>query len=194
MRAFVTSFAFVLGALGLGALLTGCATAYSRGAEAFHAGRYADAAREFGVAAETGTSIRRLDALSGLGISRYKLGDFPGARAVLQRVLTEEPRRGEARLYLALVELGSHEEARAVEELQVLRPLIHHPRIAATVERAIVAIRGGLSESARGLVAASLDDAVEWARDVREASQHTPVYLLEPSWTLYRDRYYPRLP
>jgi hypothetical protein len=58
----------------------------------------------------------------------------------------------------------------------------------------MAAIREGLSDSARRLVAASLDDAVEWARDVREASQRAAVYPLEPSWTTYRDLYYPRLP
>jgi hypothetical protein len=56
------------------------------------------------------------------------------------------------------------------------------------------AIRAGLSGPARQLVAASLDDAVEWARDVREARERAPVYLLQPSWTIYRDLYYPRLP
>ena len=181
-----------LGALVLGALLGGCATAYSRGEEAFHTGQYDEAAREFEAAAVTGT--RGLDALGALGISRYKLGELAGAHEVLRRVLAEDPKRGEARLYLALVELGRHEDARALEDLQTLRPLIHHPRIAATVDRAMTAIRGDLSESARQLVAASLDDAVEWARDVREASQRAPVYPLEPSWTIYRDRYYPRLP
>jgi tetratricopeptide (TPR) repeat protein len=182
----------VLRALALVALLAGCATAYSRGAEAFHAGRYDEAAREFEAAAITGT--RQLDALTALGISRYKLGDLGGAQEVLRRVLAEDPNRAEARLYLALVELGRHEDAWALEDLETLRPLIHHPRIAATVDRAMAAIREGPSESARRLVAASLDDAVEWARDVREASQRAAVYPLEPSWTIYRDRYYPRLP
>ena len=181
-----------LGALVLGVLLAGCATAYSRGAEAFHAGRYDEAAREFEAAAVIGN--RRLDALTALGISRYKLGDLAGAQGVLRRVLADDPRRGEARLYLALVELGRHEDARALEDLEILRPLIHHPRIAATVDRAMAAIREGLSEPARQLVAASLDDAVEWARDVREASRRAAVYPLEPSWTIYRDRYYPSLP
>ena len=176
-------------ALVLGALLAGCATAYSRGAEAFHAGRYDEAAREFEAAAVAGT--RRLDALTALGISRYKLGDLAGAQEVLRRVLADDPRRGEARLYLALVELGRHEDARALDDLEILRPLLHHPRILATVHRAMAALREGLSEQARQLVAASLDDAVEWARDVREASRRAAVYPLEPSWTIYRDRYYP---
>jgi tetratricopeptide (TPR) repeat protein len=177
-------------ALVLGALLAGCATAYSRGAEAFHAGRYDEAAREFEAAAVT----ERLDALTALGISRYKLRDLAGAPEVLRRVLADDPRRGEARLYLALVELGRHEDARALEDLETLGPLIHHPRILATVHRAMAAIREGLSEQARQLVVASLDDAVEWARDVREASRRAAVYPLEPSWTIYRDRYHPSLP
>lgn len=98
MQAFVTSCGLRLGALVLVALLAVCATAYSRGAEALHAGRFADAAREL------------------------------------------------------------------------------------------------VSESSRRLVAASLDDAVEWARDVREASERATVYPVELSWTSYRDLYYPRLP
>ncbi len=182
----------MLGALLLGGFLGGCATAYSRGAEAFQAGRYDEAAREFERAAVAGT--KRLDALTALGISRYKLNELAGAQDVLRRVLVEDPGRGEARLYLALVELGQREDARALEDLETLRPLIHHPRIAATVDRAMAAIREGPSESARQLIAASLDDAVEWARDVREASRRAAVYPLEPSWTIYRDRYQPRLP
>jgi tetratricopeptide (TPR) repeat protein len=179
-------------AVVLGMLVAGCATAYSRGAEAFRAGRYDEAGREFEAAAEAGT--KRLEALTGLGIARYKIGDFAGAADALRRVLVEDPRRGEARLYLALAELGREEDARALEQLQGLRPLIHHPRILATVDRAIAAIRAGLPGPARQLVAASLDDAVEWARDVREAHQRAAVYSFEPSWPIYRDIYYPRLP
>jgi tetratricopeptide (TPR) repeat protein len=179
-------------ALVLAVLVAGCTTAYSRGAEAFRAGRYDEAAREFEAAAEAGT--KRLEALTGLGIARYKIGNFAGAADALRPVLAEEPRRGEARLYLALAELGQEEDTRALEHLQAVRPLIHHPRILATVDRAMAAIRGGLPGPARQLVAASLDDAVEWARDVWEARERAPGYVLEPSWTIYRDLYYPRLP
>ncbi len=66
-----------LASLALGALLAGCATAYSRGEEALHAGRYAEAAREFEAAAASGG--KRLDALTVLGIARYRLGDFTRA-------------------------------------------------------------------------------------------------------------------
>jgi tetratricopeptide (TPR) repeat protein len=173
-------------------LVAGCATAYSRGAEAFRAGRYDEAAREFEAAVEAGT--KRLEALTGLGIARYKIGNFAGAADALRPVLVEDPRRGEARLYLALAELAQEEDTRALEHLQALRPLIQHPRILATIDRAMGAIRAGLSGPARQLVAASLDDAVEWARDVREAHERAPVYPLQPSWTIYRDLYYPRLP
>jgi Tfp pilus assembly protein PilF len=179
---------FVLAALALGTLLAGCATAYSRGEAAFRAGRYQDASREFEAAVASGA--RPLDALTALGISRYKVGDFAGAREALRRVLAEEPKRGEARLYLALAELGQQEDARALEDLEALRPVIRHPRIQATVDRAMAAIREGLSETARRLVMASLDETVEWAREVREASRASQAYALEPSWTLYRDRYY----
>jgi tetratricopeptide (TPR) repeat protein len=179
-------------ALSLGALLAGCATAYSRGEEAFHAGRYQDAAREFEAAAAG--DGRRLDALTGLGISRYKLGDLTGAEDALRRVLAEEARHGEARLYLALVALGQGQDARATDALEALRPEIRHPRIAATVDRALAAIRQEPTEPVRRLVAASLDDAVGWARDVRNASRGVPAHALEPSWTLHRDRYFRRFP
>jgi Tfp pilus assembly protein PilF len=82
--------------LALAVLLAGCASAYERGQEAFHGGRYAEAAREFEEAAAGGG--RSLDALAALGIARYKLGDLPGAREVLRRVLAAEPKRGAARI------------------------------------------------------------------------------------------------
>ena len=177
-----------LGSVVLGVLLAGCASAYGRGQEAFEAGRYDDAAREFEAA--SASSARPLDALTALGISRYKLGDFVGAREVLRRVLADAPTRTEARMYAALAELAQREDARALEDLEALRPLIRHPRIAATVDRATEAIREGLSEPARRLVAASLDDAVEWAHDVQRASRRPYAYSFEPSWSIYRDRYY----
>jgi tetratricopeptide (TPR) repeat protein len=192
LRRLVVCCEVGLGVLLLGALLAGCATAYARGSDAFRAGRYGDAAREFETAAESG--VRPLDALTGLGIARYKAHDLSGAQAALQRVLARDPRRAEARLYLALVELEQHEDARALEQLETLRPLIRHPRIAAAVDRAIAATREGCSETSRRLIAASLDDAVEWARDVREANERASAYALEPYWTIYRDRYYEPLP
>jgi len=182
----------LLGSLALGALLAGCATAYSRGEEAFHTGRYEEAAHEFEAAAAS--SAQPLDALAALGISRYKLGDLTRAQEILRRVLAEEPGRGAVRLYVALTELGQHEDARALEDLVALRPLIRHPRIAATVDRATAAIREGLSEPTRRLVVASLDDAVEWASEVREANRRPHVYFFERSWPLHRDRYHPFLP
>jgi tetratricopeptide (TPR) repeat protein len=179
-------------ALVIGALVAGCASAYSRGQEAFAAGRYEDAAREFEAAATSGA--RRLDALAALGISRYKLGDLTGAQEALQRVIAEDATRDEARLYLALAALGQHDDTRALAELQALRPQIRHPRIAAAVDRAMTVIREGPPESVRRLVAASLDDAVEWADDVREARRRPPAHVLEPSLSVYRDRYIRHLP
>jgi tetratricopeptide (TPR) repeat protein len=174
-------------ALLVGVLLAGCATAFSRGEVAFRAGHYAEAVREFEAA--VAEDARSHASLTALGVARYKLGDFTSARDVLRRVATEDPQRGDARLYLALAELALHDDTQALADLEALRPLVRHPRIAATVERAIGAIREGLSDSARRLTAASLDDAVEWAREVQLAS-HAHIYALEPSWTMYRDRFY----
>jgi Tfp pilus assembly protein PilF len=176
-----------ISALGLVVMLAGCATAYARGQEALHAGRYADAARELEAAA--GDSKRPADALTALGIARYKLHDLAAAAEALRRALSADATRADARLYLALSELGLRDDARALSDLEALRPLVRHPRIAATVARAIAAVREGLSDPARTLAAASLEDAVEWARDVQLAS-HTHIYALEPSWSLYRDRLY----
>jgi len=184
----------VLGAglLALSAILTGCASAYARGGQAYRAGRYTDATREFEIAAARGA--KRLDALTGLGVSRDRLGDLSGARDALQRVLAESPKRVEARIYLALVELERRDDPRALEELTMVRPLIRHPRIAAAVERAIGAIREGTSDTSRELIRASLDDAVEWARELRDARERAAAYAVEPYWTIYRDNPYEGLP
>jgi len=146
----------VLGAglLALSAILTGCASAYARGGQAYRAGRYTDATREFEIAAARGA--KRLDALTGLGVSRYRLGDLSGAREALQRVLAESPKRVEARIYFAL--------------------------------------REGTSDTSRELIRASLDDAVEWARELRDARERAAAYAVEPYWTIYRDNPYEGLP
>jgi hypothetical protein len=75
-----------------------------------------------------------------------------------------------------------------------LRTRIRPPRIAATVDRAIVAIREGSAETSRRLVGASLDDAVEWAREVRAANERAAAYFLEPLLDDDRDRDWERLP
>jgi hypothetical protein len=77
------------------------------------------------------------------------------------------------------LEPEQHHDACALEELEILRPLIRHPRVAATVEHAIVVIREGSSETSRRLIGANLDDAVEWAREVREANERAAAYSLQ---------------
>lgn len=64
----------VRGALVLGALVAGCATAYSRGEEAFRAGRYQDAAREFEAARTPLTDSPRIRRL-GLAQALRRIGD-----------------------------------------------------------------------------------------------------------------------
>jgi tetratricopeptide (TPR) repeat protein len=152
----------------VGIPLAGCATAFSRGETAFRAGRYAEAAREFEAAVAEDTRSHR--AATALGIARYKLGDFTDARDVLRRVVADDPQRGDARLYLALAELGLHDDPGALADLEALRPLVRHPRIAATVERAIGAIREGLSDSTRLTAAVSM---TRWSGRARFSSRHT---------------------
>ncbi len=180
-------------ALAIAGLLTGgCATAYSRGREAFDAGRYAEAAGYFQEAAAA--ERPRVAALTALGVCQFKLGELDRAAGVLRDVVAEAPRSGEARLYLALAELMQAQDDRALEDLAAPGPLIRHPRIASAVERATEAIRGGLSASMRRFVAASLDDTAEWAHEVSEAARGGTRAALEPSWRLYRDRYVVPLP
>lgn len=66
--------------LVLGVLVAGCATAYSRGADAFRAGRYDEAAREFEAAVEAGT--KRLEAAVLDNLPRPLLPAAPVMRAV----------------------------------------------------------------------------------------------------------------
>ena len=60
-------------------ILAGCATPYLQGRTALQQGRYDEAAR-------------RLDALAGLGVARYKLGAFDEAVDTLHRVVTHAPK------------------------------------------------------------------------------------------------------
>ena len=85
------NIAFAFAGFLVGALVAGCATAYSRGTEAFNAGRYDEAAREFEAAVKAGT--KRLKTLTALGIARYKIGDSAGAVDALRRVLVEDSAR-----------------------------------------------------------------------------------------------------
>lgn len=169
--------------------LAGCATPYAQGLTALRQERYDEAASYFTeiLARDPG----RLDALAGLGVARYKLGAFQEAEDALRQVIAQAPKHREARLYLGLAYLQKGENGPAAEQLAALLDLKPHPRVAAQIDRALRVIRSGpLSDQLKSLVAASLEDEVEWEREVREAERERRIYV-EPGF-LYWPRYWYR--
>ena len=170
--------------------LAGCATPYVRGRAALGEGRYDEAAARFRdvLAADPA----RGDALTGLGVALYRQGAFDGAADALRRAVAAAPGSAEARLYLGLAHLRRGEDREAEAELAALGTLTIHPRIAAQLDRAIRVLRlADLPDDVRAFVAASLEDEVEWAADVRDARQAPRAYM-QPTWFFYwdtRERY-----
>lgn len=147
--------------------LTGCATPYMQAQTALRQGRYDEATAHFEdvLARDPG----RLDALVGLGVSRYKLGAFDEAVDALSHAVAQAPTHAAAQLYLGLGYLQKGEDGLAEEHLTTFRELTPEPRIAAQVDRALKMMRlDPLSNEQRGFIAASLDDEAEWAREARE--------------------------
>jgi len=149
------------------ALLGGCATAYVQGATAYRQGRYDEAASRF--AAVLAEEPDRLDALVGLGLARYQLGAWDDAVDVLERAVAQAPGHAMARLYLGLAHLQRGEEGRADEHLTAFRTLQLDPRTAAQVDRTLRLLRDApLTADLRAFVAAGLEDAAEWRRELQE--------------------------
>lgn len=149
-------------------VLAGCAAPYELGRAALRERRYDEAVGYFAQVLARDPS--QLDALAGLGISRYKLGAFGGALEALERVVSQAPAHAEARLYLALSHLRKGEDTLAEEHLTQLAYLEREPRIAVQIDRALQLIRSApVSDELRDFIAASLEDELEWAREVREA-------------------------
>lgn len=148
-------------------VLAGCATSYLEGKSALMESRYDEAAVHF--ADTLARNPDRLDALAGLGISKFKLGALDESVAVLQRVVAQAPRQGEARLYLGVALLQKGDLAAAQTQLMTLREQQPEPRLAAQVDRALTLMRGDvLTDEVRRFVASSLEDEADWAREMRE--------------------------
>jgi len=161
------------------AILTGCATPYGQARTALRQGRYDEAARLFEEA--LAGEPDRLEALVGLGVSRYKLGAFAEAAEGLERVIARAPTNANARLYLGLSYLQRGEDGLADEQLTALRELGPEPRLAAQIDRALQLIRSEfLSDALRAFIAASLEDEAEWARQVQEARSAWRYHSLSP--------------
>jgi Flp pilus assembly protein TadD len=162
-------------------LLAGCAAPYAQGLTALRQGRFEEAADHFQeVLAQ---DPNRLDALAGLGISRYKLGELDEAVDALDRVVAQSPTWPEARLYLGLSYLQRGQGGLAEEQLTMLLDQKPHPRTAAQIDRALRVMRlEPPSDELRGFLAASLDDEAAWEGEVR----HARLALRDCAWQLAR--------
>jgi tetratricopeptide (TPR) repeat protein len=177
-----------VGVLAIGltaALLAACVTAYGQGQQALREGRYSEAAGRFEevLAREPG----RLDALIGLGVSRYNEGLNDDAIASLGQAVTRAPGDETAQLYLALAYLRKGEVGPTEEHLTKLKALAPAPRVAAQIDRTLALLReeAPLTEPMRAFVAASLEEQVAAAREVQEARRARHYYAVPPPF--YRD-------
>ena len=172
--------AVVLVALALG----GCVTAYGRGETALRAGHAEDAVRHLEEA--YAAAPERLDVRLSLGVARYRTRAWDAAVDVLGGVVNEEPRRADARLFLGLAHLMRNDITAARDELAAVRAQDVHPRIAAQLDRVLPLLGPGLDDRVRALIAADLDDAYEWTREV-ERARRTARGPLEPTWSFAWD-------
>jgi tetratricopeptide (TPR) repeat protein len=175
--------------LGLGLvvfLAAGCATTTAAGKTALREGRPVEAAVQFekALAEDPG----RLDALIGLGISRYRLGAYDEAIAALGDAVTRAPGQAAARLYLALSYLRKHDDVRAQEQLGALRTLTLDPRFLAMVDQTLELLRSGpVTDPMRTYVLASLDYVWESSRELAETRQalRSAALMWDPFWVGY---------
>ncbi len=167
--------------------LSGCVTAYGRGEAALRAGRPAEAIADLEKA--RAEAPERLDVRIALGIARYRTNSWDVAADVLGGVVAEAPRRADARLFLGLAHLMGGDVATARADLETLRGLDIHPRVASQLDRVLPFLGPDLDDRVRDLVAADLDDAYDWVREV-EAAHRTARALLDPTWSGPTDLYY----
>jgi hypothetical protein len=86
--------------------------------------------------------------------------------------VAQAPRHAAARLFLGLASLQRGEDGRAGEHLTAFRDLRPDPRAVALVDRVLELLRGDpLTTELRGFIAASLETATEWQREVRATRQ-----------------------
>lgn len=178
--------AFRTFAVGLTVLaVAGCATAQGDGRQALRQGRYTDAATHFEEA--LAKDPHRLESLIGLGIAKYKTGDFDAAIEPLGRAASREPRMTTARLYLGLSYLGKGEVGPAEEHLAAVMAQRPGTRLSAQTDRALRLLRGSdpLGTEMRAFVAASLEDELEAERQVADAQR-----VARDAELRWRDAYY----
>lgn len=133
------------------------------------AGQWASATRYFEDAVAEHPD--KVDALVGLGISRYRLGDHDEAADALGRAVALAPSHREARLYLGLTALLRKDDGGAEEHLAVFRNVAQNPGLAVQVDRALRLLRGDpLTDEMRQFIAASLETEAGMARQIQDAA------------------------
>jgi tetratricopeptide (TPR) repeat protein len=159
----------VMPALAAVALLAGCATPTIEGRAALGRGSYDEAAQHFeeALAREPG----RVGDLLGLGVARYKLDALDEARRAFEEALTQSPDLPPAHLYLALIALRRGDDGTAETHLARYLTLGLPPRLAAQVDRTRRALSAATKAEMRAYMAASLEDAYQWAGEVAGAVQ-----------------------
>ena len=148
-------------------LAVGCAGPTAAGSAALREGRPAEALEHFQHALNE--DPRHLDALIGVGISRYRLGDYAGAIAALEDAVKRAPADPLARLYLALSDVRARDDAKAREHLTALRAMPVDPRLGALVGQALDLLgAGNPPDPVRTYLVASLDYGADWSRELSE--------------------------
>ena len=126
-----------------------------------------------------------VDAKVGLGAAHYRLGAYDDAIAELTDAATRMPGHPAARLYLALAHLRKHQDKDAERELEALRTLALEPRFIAEIDQTLALLRaGGITDAVRTYIAASLDYAFDWSRELaetRRALQNAEL-MWDPFW------------
>ena len=167
------------------ALAAGCATGKAAaGSAALREGRPAEAAERFTEALNE--NPERVDAKIGLGVSLYRLARYDEAIAALTEAIAQAPASPAPRLYLALSHLAKGEDAQAQEALTALRALPLESRFAAQVDQTLALLRaGGITNPVRTYIAASLDYAFDWSRELAETRQalRTAELAWDPFWS-----------
>ena len=145
-------------------LLAGCARTLGRAETALYTGHYDEAAARFQeVLAEKPDSV---EALVGLGISKYRLGALDEAERAFSEAQRRAPELPIPRLYLGLIALLRGQDAAAGESLQRYAA-VGAPRVADDIERALRALGSGpATVEMRRFMAASLEDQAALAGEL----------------------------